>query len=822
VKGSYYSIIFIIKKDMLKNLIKHSLRSFKRQRAYIIINILGLSIGIACSLLIALFVINEASYDRYNTKKDRIVRMILNGKIGGEEMTGAFTAAVMGPTMAKELPEVEDFLRMNGRGPTVVEYNNQTFTEENMIEADSSFFNFFSIPVLKGDQKNLLNAKRKVVLSESTAKKIFGKENPIDKTLKIGTDSVRYVITGVMANVPENSHFKANIIVSFMTNSRANNTFWLSNSFSTYILLKPNSSYVTIDAKIPDLLIKYVGPQVQQALGISISDFTAQGNKYRFFCQKLTDIHLDPSIQQQFKEASDPKYLIIFGCIAILIILIAAINFMNLSTAQTSRRAKEIGIKKIAGSTRGMLIAQFMTESYILSFISLILAVIFIKATLPYLNNLLGLNLIFSLFAKWYTIPALVLFSVFVGFLSGSYPAFFLSSLNPNEVLKGSMKNSIQNGRLRRVLVVFQFAVSILLIVSTLVMYRQIFYMLNKDVGFNKEQLIVINRAGALGTKIKTFKEAVRQIPGVINIASSTAVPGRNNDNSGYMMEGRKDETFLMQTNWIDYDYLETYGMKLISGRSFQESFTTDQQACLINETAVKNFKITDLGKTRFLQPRDTSGKMNYLQVIGVVKNFNFQSLRNPIGPYIFCFKTDAITYGYLSVKLSTQNYSKTITQIENKWKEFTANDPLQYYFVDQDFEQMYKQEKQNAQMAVIFSILAIFIASLGLFGLTSFTVEQRTKEIGVRKAMGSSVAGIYMVISREVILLVSISAIIACPVIYYFGQNWLENFYYRISLGVFSFVAGFTIALGIAVLTISYRILRAARVNPAKSLKYE
>jgi putative ABC transport system permease protein len=286
-------------------------------------------------------------------------------------------------------------------------------------------------------------------------------------------------------------------------------------------------------------------------------------------------------------------------------------------------------------------------------------------------------------------------------------------------------------------------------------------------------------------------------------------------------MEGRKDEAFLMQTNLIDYDYLNTYGIKLVSGRSFDKTFTTDLQACLINESAVKNFAITDIEKTRFLLPQQT-GQMTTLQVIGVVKNFNSESLRNPVNPYVFILKPDNFSGDYLSVKLSEQNYSATISEIENKWKEFTANDPLQYYFVDEDFEQMYKQEKQNAQLAVIFSILAIFIASLGLFGLTSFTVEQRTKEIGVRKAMGSSITGIYMVISKEVIILVSISAILAWPVIYYVAGKWLENFYYKISQGAFSFVAGLTIALGIALLTISYRILRAARVNPAQSLKYE
>ncbi len=805
---------------MINNFIKHSIRSFKRQRAYIIINVLGLSIGIACSLLIALFVINEANYDKFNAKKDRIFRVILNAKISGQEITGPFTPPILGPTLRNEFPEIEDYLRMTGQVPTIVEYNKQSFMEDHIVQADSSFFNFFSIPVLKGDPKNLLNAPRKVVLSKSTAKKIFGDVNPIDKTLKIGSDSIRYTITGVMADIPENSHFEANILSSFMTNPMSNDLNWENNSFSTYLLLKPNSSYVTVDEKFNDLIVKYIGPNLQKYLGITIKDFIARGNKYRFFLQNLTDIHLDTSVQQTFKAANDPKYLKIFGSIAILIVLIAAINFMNLSTAQASRRVKEVGIKKIGGSSRGMLITQFLSESFLLSFISLIFALVFIKVTLPYFNDLLGINLVLNLFSVWYTIPVLILFSMIVGFLAGSYPALFLSSFNPYEALKGSVKNSIKNGRLRRVLVVFQFAVSILLIVGTMIMYRQLKYMLKKDVGFNKEQLMVINRAEALGPRVKSFKESVSATPGVIKIVSSTAVPGRNNNNNGYMIEGRKDETFLAQTNFIDYDYLETYGMTLASGRSFNESFTTDQHACILNESAVKNFNITDLEKTRIFQ-NGPSGPI-YSPIIGVVKDFNFVSLRNSIQPYIFKFKTDDISWGYLTVKLSAQNYSKTINEIEKIWKEYTENSPLQYYFVDEDFEKMYIQDKQNAQMAEIFSILAIFIAALGLFGLTSYTVEQRTKEIGVRKAMGSSITGIYIEISKEIIILVSISSLIACPVIYYYAGKWLENFYYKINLGIFSFVTGLTIVLGIAILTISYRVIRAARVNPAQSLKYE
>ncbi len=805
---------------MFNNLLKHSIRSFKRQRSYIIINILGLSIGIACSLLIALYVINEAGYDRFNKKADRIFRIVLSGKIGGQELTGAWTPSPMGPASPREFPEVEDFLRMDGMGPTAVEYNKQSFIDNDIIQADSSFFNFFSIPVLKGDAASLLNSPHKIVLSETMAKTLFGNENPIDKALKLGTDSVRFIVSGVMADVPEKSHFKASMIVSFMTYPRSKEGNWLSNNLATYVLLKPNTDFKAVNSKFKDLVIKYIGPEIEKYLHISLQDFLAKGNKYNYFIQNLKDIHLDTSIHDMFKPATDPKYLIIFGSIAILIVIIAAINFMNLATAQASRRAKEVGIKKLGGSTRGMLISQFLTESFILSFIALILSIVMILVCLPSFNNLIGAHLSLDLLAKWYTVPVLILFTLLVGLMAGSYPAFYLSSFNPYEVLKGSMKNSMKNGKLRRVLVVFQFAVSILLIVGTMIMYRQIKYMLNKDVGFNKEQLVVIERAHAVGSKMKSFKATVKNIPGVINLASSTAVPGRNNNNNGYMMEGRKEETFLMQTNWVDYNYLDTYGMTLESGRFFNETFTSDKDACLLNESAVKNFSITDLEKTRIIEPMPEGTQ--YLPVVGVVKNFNFESLRNPIQPYIFKLQGDNNMWGYITVKISAVNLSKTISEIEKVWKEYTENSPLQYYFVDEDFVRMYSQESQNAKLAVIFAILAIFIASLGLFGLTSFTVEQRTKEIGVRKAMGSSIAGIYFEISKEIIILVFISALIAWPVIYYYAGRWLENFYYKINPGLFSFVWGLAIAMGIALFTISFRVVKAARVNPAQSLKYE
>lgn len=807
---------------MFNNIIKHSIRSFKRQRSYIIINITGLSIGIACSLLIALYINYEASYDRYNIKKDRIYDIVLNFKLGNEGLfTDASTSYPIGGTLLREFPEVEDFLRMRKMyGAATVTYNKQTYDEENIVEADSSFFNFFTIPVLRGDPLTLLNAPRKVVLSASLSKKIFGKENPVNAILRIGKDTTAYIVTGVMGDIPGNSHFKAGMLVSMLSDSQAESQEWGNNNLNTYLLLKPHSDYRTIDEKFPALAAKYMGPEIKRFLNISFEDFLSKGNKYGYYLQKLTDIHLDTSIKPHFLPAGDPRFLKILGSIALLILLVAVVNFTNLSTAQASSRAKEVGIKKLGGSTRMMLIGQFLTESIIMSFVSTIVALIIIRLVLPYFNDLLGTTLTFTLSDTWFMAPFMILFAVITGILAGSYPAFVLSGFSPYRVLKGNKMERTHKGNLRKVLVVLQFTISISLIVGTLIMYRQIAYMINRDPGFVKDQLLVLDNEGSLGANAKSFKESISMIPGVLSLTSSSAVPGNSNNNNGYMVEGKKDETILMWTNFVDYNFMETYGMQLKSGRFFRKEFSSDDQACLLNESAVKKWNI-DPGKLRILGYRD-SGKVAYYPIIGVVKDFVFDSRKNQIAPHIFRLKPESDRYGYITVRISPVNYSETIKKIEKAWKGFVTDDPLKYHFVDDLMRQLYIKEQQNASLAVISSFLAILIAVLGLYGLTSYTVEQRTKEIGVRKAMGSTVSGIYRIISKEIVILVSVSGLIACPVIYYFAGKWLENFYYKINPGIFSFLAGLIIALGIALLTITFRVMKAARVNPSQSLKYE
>ncbi|WP_167611758.1 ABC transporter permease [Maribellus sediminis] len=805
---------------MIKNLLKHSLRALKKQKAYVAINIFGLSVGIACSLIIALFILHQLSFDQYNLNKDRIYRLTLDGKIGEQEINSAYTAAIIGPTMAVDFPEVEKFCRMNTYGETIVKDGDRVFTVKDFAEIDSSFLELFSIPLLKGNVKTLLNEPNTMVLSESMAQIIFGDQDPVDKMLRVNTRQEPYRITGVMADFPEESHFNADILTSFVTNQRANDQEWLNNSFSTYLLLKPNTSPDALEAKFPGMVEKYIGPRVQELFGISISDFISQGNRYNFHLQPLTKIHLDPSVESEVKPATDPKYLIIFGSIAILIIVIASINFMNLSTAQATKRAKEIGIKKVSGSSKGMLITQFLSDSVLISFIALILAVLMVFLALPFFNNLLDTKVSFHLFSNFYTLPLLILFAIVVGILAGTYPAFYLSSFNPTTVLKGKIRDGVKNGKLRSILVSVQFLISIVLIIGTIIMYRQLTFMLNKDLGFDKDRLLVIEQAGSIGDQVNTFKEEVLKLPEVESVSASTAVPGHNNNNNGYMLEGRDGETFLLQTAWVDYDFLKTYNIKVTDGRFFDRSYGSDQQACFVNQKTIEEFGIEDFSQTRFITMDDAEDRV-HMPIVGVCSDFHFQSLHSRINPYMMRFKQNNY-WGYVTVKFNSGASAQSVTQIENIWKRFASNNPLQYFFMSDDFGHMYKAEQQNAKLAVVFAILGIFIAALGLFGLTSFTIEQRTKEVGVRKALGATGINIFYIISKEIIILVCVATLIAWPLIFFIARNWLHNYYYRIHLQVFEFFIGFVIAIMIALLTISYKTLKSLRINPANTLRYE
>jgi putative ABC transport system permease protein len=802
---------------------KLALRHMWKHKSHVLINTLGLAAGIAFFIMIGLFIIFELSYDKFNENKDRIYRLVLDGKIGEQEFLGSFTPAPMAAAFKDEIPDIVEAARMDNWGEQVIRYEDKTFIEDHFVLADSTFFNIFSIPLIKGNPQTALNAPHKVVLTESAAKKYFGSEDPMGKMLLIGTDTTHYSVTGIYQDIPENSHFEFNMIGSFLTHWRAQDEIWLSNSFATYVLLTEGASPENVEEKIRPVLLKYVGPELQQYMGINPEDFAASGGRYGILLQSLTDIHLNPAIETQFKQPNDKKYIYIFSIVAIAILIIAVINYMNLSTAQSAGRAHEVGLKKVVGSGKFELVWQFLVESVIFSILSLIIALLLIELLLPYFNNLVHLNLDLDYFGKWYIIPLLLALSLIVGLASGAYPAFFLSSFKPVAVLSSKLRSGIKSGILRSILVIFQLTISIILIVSTIVIFRQIHYMLNKDLGFKKEQVMVIEQVHALQDRVNVFKKEIENIPGVIACSHSTAVPGHPNNINGYLIQGRPAEnSVLLTTTWTDYDHLKTFGIELAEGRFLSEEFASDSNACIINETAVKNFQLEDPLNTGFLQPSPRGEEMILQNVVGVVKDFHFTSLHENINPFIFLNAGEYQNWGYFSIKMRPENVQQTTNQVEKIWKDFTNDYPIQFFFMDEDFKRQYQEDRRTGSLSLVFGILAIFIACLGLYGLTSYTVEQRTKEIGIRKIQGADISRIVYLMLKESTIMITIATVIAWVLAYLYLSKWLENYYYRITLSPLDFIISLVIVLVISWLTISYWTIKAARINPAEALRYE
>ncbi|UCG27492.1 MAG: FtsX-like permease family protein, partial [Bacteroidales bacterium] len=732
------------------------------------------------------------------------------------------TCYPLGPTLKSDLPEVLDFVRFEKWGETIVKHERKSYVEDGIMLADSTFFNIFSIPLITGDPKTVLSARRNIVLTRSSVEKYFGNEDPIGKMMKVGTDSVLYSVTGVMEDVPGNAHFEFNMLISFVTSSRANNGFWVSNNPDTYILVNKGVNSAELQEKISEVVLNNVGPQVESLLGITMEDFARAGNSYGYFMQPLLNIHLDPSIEHSHKPASDKKTIFIFTIIAVLILVIAGINYMNLSTARSAGRAKEVGIRKVVGSTRKRLIIQFLFESMVLTFISLILGVLIVELLMNYFNNLIHIQLRID-YLVWYTIPGLIILAIVMGFISGTYPSFYLASFRPVAVLTGSLQRGVKSGILRSILVVFQMTVSIFIILSTLIVYRQVRYMTNKDLGFDKENLLVVRRVSALGEQRKTFIDEVRKLPGVMNVTHSTATPGHTNNYNAYWIEGEPTEnSYLMQTFRVDDRFADTYGIEVIEGRFFSEDFASDSMACLVNESAVNQFGLEAPYEFRFIVPADEEGNVNYMNVLGIVKNFHFHSLHDRILPAILIIKQEDVSWGYISIRLFPENIKQTVARIEQVWREFSDNDPMLSFFMDEDFSSKYQEDRRTGILAMIFSFLAILIASLGLYGLASFTAEQRTKEIGIRKVNGASPTTILRLQSKEIIFLVMISTLIAWPVGYFVMKAWLQNFYFRIPWSPLPYLFSLVIVLVIAWLSISYQAIKAARTNPAEALRYQ
>ena len=799
-------------------------RNLRKNKVFSIINITGLAIGLSCFLLIALFVLDELSFDKYNDKADRIYRINASLRFGGSDLNFPLTADPMGQVLKKDYPEVEDYVRLyNSNGSKLIKKGDQFINEFNLVHADSTLFNVFTLPAIEGDTKTALNAPNTVVITEKMANKYFGTVHAVGKTLETNDNTkTLYKVTAVIKDVPRNSHFNFDFFFS-MKNVDYNWNQFTSHNFHTYLLLKKGTDYKAFEKNFDQYIDKYVLPEIQQFVHIkSMSEFKKAGNKMEYSLIPLTQIHLYSDRQFEFLPPGSIQYVYIFSAVALFILLIACINFMNLTTARSANRAKEVGIRKVLGTERKELIMQFLTESTLMVFISTVIAIGIAYIVLPLFNSVADKSMtIQSLFSP-VILSLLIVLPFAVGLLAGSYPAFFLSAFKPIEVLKGKIKLG-KSGSLRSVLVVVQFTASIILIIGTIVIYRQLHYIQTRNIGFNKDQVLIINDAYTLDNNVMPFKLEVEKMAGVKSGTLSSYLPvssSSRSDNVFSKTREMKSESGLDMQNWrIDYDYLKTFGMQLVKGRNFSKEYGSDSSGVIINETTAQILGFANpIGEKIYRLGEDPKNPIPYT-IIGVVKNFNFESLRQNVGPLGFFL---ARSTGFACFKINAANTADVVQQVKNKWRAMAPGFPFKYRFLDDSFNEMYKAEQRIGEIVLIFSVLAILIACLGLFGLSTFIAEQRTKEIGIRKVLGASINSLVQLLSKEFMILVAISFVVAAPVAWWGMNKWLTDFAYRVNMAWWIFALAGAMALGIALATMSFQAIRAALMNPVKSLRTE
>ncbi len=816
---------------MWRNFFTVALRNIGKNKVFTLINVSGLAIGLASSILILLFILKETGFDRFNTHADRIYRLYIDGRIGAQSFRGAWTSMTMAPTFTEEIPEIEKFVRFDVFNQQLIWYDGQKRIEDHFLFADSSLFDIFTIHFLRGDPSTALTRPKSIVITEDKAREYFGDRDPLGLPLTVNRDSNYYVVTGVIEPLPENSHFFADFIASMTTLEYSRGETWFQNSIFSYVLLSPGAEREAVEQKMTGVMLEHIRGELESILGVGPEEWEAGGNRYGVFLQPLKDIHLQPDIEVGleicFRPVNDGLYIYIFALIAFFILIIASINFMNLSTARSAMRTREIGLRKVAGSDQRLLIWQFLTESVILSLLGLVFALIIVELSLPWFNRTMDLNLQMDVQRNLYLLPVLILLSVLVGLLSGLYPAIFMSRFKPVEGFKGEFAGGHRAGLFRNIMVIAQFTISVAIIVGTLIVSIQFRYMLHKDLGYEHEQLVVMKRIYPLNKSVRTFCREIEKIPGVARASNSTTYLGFNNSTETYQIEGRKaSNNFLFATNYVDHEFMDTYHFNLVGpgSRFFDDRFPGDSSAILINKAAVAEYGIEDPFNTVILEPT-FEGDTNRLRIIGIVEDFHHSSLHEPIGPYMLRFKSEYYDRaGYITIRLGVagKGIPSTINKIKKTWMKMSNEAPFQYFFLDEELDKYYKEERRTGRLSMLFAILATFIAGMGLFGLTLHNTHRKTREIGIRKAMGASIREVVLYVSREILTLVAISVLLAWIVAYLFMQNWLHDFPYNIGFKPWIYLIAAASAILISMATVSILSYRAARSNPADVLHHE
>lgn len=815
---------------MLRNYFKIAIRQLSKQKMYAAIKIGGFALSIAACLLIALYIRHELSYDSYYPDADRIYRMVGQMTEDGVTEKGVSWPAPFGKAIKDEFPEMELVGRLmpnslfNGAGNNQLRRADKaenTF-EDRFTYADPELLTIFSIPMVYGDRAHALNEPNTIVISKRKADKYFPNENPVGKVLILNDDLKKpYRIGGVMQNFPDNSHLQFDFLltlkgVEFWPGEQ---TEWLSSNYETYVLPRPGTNMERFNTKLGDVAInKYYVPALKRA-GSTIVERVGKSIQLRMLSQSVKDIHLrSGGIDDGAHAHGSIIFVWLFGAIAVFILVIACINFINLSTARSANRAKEVGLKKAIGSYRSDLVKQFLSESLLYSFLSFGIAIGLAWALLPYFNMLSGKSLSMP-WTAWWLAPLFIMSAFVIGIVAGLYPAFYLSSFQPIAVLKGRVSTGTKNSNLRSSLVVFQFTTSIILIIGTFVIYRQMQFILNREIGFEKDQVLMIQGANTLGNHVGTLKQELLQLPQVQHVAISDFLPvsGTKRNGNPFWKEGKKtEESEVNGQFWnIDLDYIATMGMQIVAGRNFSKDLPTDSQAAIINQTmAAKLFP----GEKNVVGKRLTNGGPPR-EIVGIVKDFNFESMRSRILPLCMVLGNSPTI---VSVKLNTTDMKKSIADISGVWKNISPHQPFRYTFLDERFAAMYKDVERTGRIFSSFAILAIIVACLGLFALSAYMAEQRSKEIGIRKVLGASVAQVTALISKDFVKLVLIALLLACPVAWWGMNKWLQDFAYQTTISWWIFAGAGMLVVIIALMTISFQSIRAALANPVDSLRGE
>jgi len=808
---------------MIKNFLMNSIRNMKKQSGYVALNMAGLSIGITCFLLISLYVIHELSYDRFHRNYENTYRLKVVGRMAGGELNQAVTAAPMAQAMLKDYPEVIRAARVRGLGDWLIGYGENKFNEDGVLFADSTFFDVLDFRFLKGDPATALVRPRSMVMTEEYARKYFGDAEPLGQKVTVEADTVIYTVTGVIQNVPDNSHLKFDILASMSSYpGMANNQFWVSHSFYTYIVVSDGTQKEALEKKLQEMVIKYVGPQLQQILGQTIDDFRNAGNDFSYVMEPIRDIHLKGATQYNLEPPGSLSTVYIFAVIAFLVLVIAIINYVNLATAKSAGRAREVGIKKVSGASKTGLFLQFISESVIIAAIAVLISVLLVFVLTPAFNQLTGKTLSVGL---WNAngILLLILLIVVVGFSAGFYPALVLSSFDPVDVLKGTMSPGSMSKRLRGILVVFQFAVSIIIIIGSTIVYRQLNFMTKKDLGFEKENLIVIRRADAFWRQRETFREQLLRIDGVGQAGFTRQMPGMDfNNNAFFRDDDPEKNTYLLQQSQVSFDFPQTLGVRLVSGRFFSREYGTDSTSILINEAAVKSLGLTEPVVGQYLKQPDGPETFLRLRIIGVMKDFHIASMHKEIDPVCFSVLFPGGGDQFAAIRLSGSNIPATIRAIEEKWREFAPDRPFQYEFFTDSWNNLYSSEMKTGKIFILFSLLAVFIACLGLIGLVAFMTNKRTREIGIRKTYGATAPVVLRLLIKETVILILIASLIAWPVAYFGSKYWMESFADKASVSPLIYFLATIVVITVGFISVIYQTLRAANYNPARALRVD